>query len=116
MEPTHGGVGEQPDRHQPDRVGHARHGPQLGPQLGGARRMVGAGVEGVGLGDAQVVGDPGVALGTGLLGERVIGHLAHDVAAEPPAQAVEHQHACRFQLLDVARLERLLQGLGEVAK
>ena len=56
----------------------------------------------------------GVALGAGALGERLVGDLADDVAAEPPPAAVELEDPVGRQLGDVAAGELLVHRRGEL--
>ena len=55
--------------------------------------MVGAPVDRPRLELVEVPGDAGMALRPDLLGQRLVGDLAHDIAAEPPAAHVANEQA-----------------------
>ena len=90
---------------------------ELGDQLGGRGGVVGEVldlVEVLALLGGEGHRHAGVALRTGALGERLVGDLAHDVAAEPPPAAVELEDPVGRQLADVAGGELLLHRRGEL--
>ena len=95
-----------------DRRAHAVDRPELGQQLGGGRRVVGDVVDRrAALGHHG--GDAGVALCPHPLGQRLVGDLAHDRAAEAPPPAVDLQHPVGGQLIEVGETEVLAHRLGE---
>ena len=68
------------------------------------------------VGDAlrQALGDAGVADGPRRLGQRLVGGLAHRVAAELPQVAAHLEQAELVELADGRAAERLVHGRGEL--
>ena len=95
-----------------DRRAHAVDRPELGEQLGGGRRVVGDVVDRrAPLGHHG--GDAGVALGPHPLGQRLVGDLAHDGAAEAPPPAVDLEQPVGGELVEVGEVEVLAHRLAE---
>ena len=97
---VHGVAGERP--------GHAGNPAELGDQLRRRGGMVGEVldlVEVLALLGGERHRHPGVALRPGALGERLVGDLADDVAAEPPPAAVELEDPVGRQLVRRRRSE-----------
>ena len=100
-----------------ERAGHAGNTAELADQLGRRGGVMGEVldlVEVLALLAGQGHRHAGVALGARALGERLVGDLAHDVAAEPPPAAVELEDPVGRQLEHVAAGELLVHRLGEL--
>ena len=109
-------LGEQIDGVGRDVVGHLRDRPELGAQFGCGGGVMGASIDLAGIDGRKVTRDAGVALRTRLLGERVVGHLAHDVAPETPQRTVEHQQPQRVEYREVVGVVVLPELTRELVK
>ena len=60
--------------------------------------------------------DAGVALGARLLRERLVRDLAHDIAAELPAPALDLEHPGDDEIVDETLVEVLPERFGELGE